>query len=177
MRIDKSIAEDMVQESLQAGLIVQEERTIENSSCVVIFAESINYLETHDDRYKVIGMAGILIEKATGRRIELASCYTIDQNLEIFSEGCFLYDKWSIRVEKINNLSESIAQLNNLKVFDANKLEDYLNINEIFYTENEITNKLKYLPAVFDLGDIYLRWYEIKKIRKKGCFDFKLIET
>lgn len=177
--ITKEEAIKKVRGTLSEDMDVILDKIIEKEYGWVIFSQSKEYIRTKDPIFMAIGSGGILVEKATGNTYEFGSAYSTDQNLQIYELGYFLYENWDIEVTKVINKDKTIEHLSDLGITYVVPEEEHGTVWRIprVYTNEQLGNKLKSLPARFNLGNVYFRWEQLESLKTQSDFEYQLSEN
>jgi len=177
--IAKEEAVKKVRAMLGEDMDVIPDNIIEKEYGWVIFAESKEYMQTKDPVSMAVGSGGILIEKETGNTYEFGSAYSTEQNLQIYELGYLRYENWDIVITKVTNRNNTIENLSRLDVVYVMPEEDHGTVWKIpgKYTSEQLNNRLKSLPARFNLGNLYFKWEVLESFKRQNDFEYQLSEN
>jgi hypothetical protein len=177
--LTKKEAIEKVRASLGEGMDVMLDTIIEKEYGWVIFPQTKEFIQTSDPNLMAIGSGGILIEKKTGKAYEFGSAYSTDQNLLIYELGYFRYKNWDIEISRVINMSETIGYLSKLDIRYVVPEEAQGTVWNIpkKYTDGQLKDKLKSLPAKLNLGNVYFRWEQLESLKKQNAFEYRLSEN
>lgn len=174
--ITKEQAIESVRSDLEDGLDVMLDSIIEKDYGWLIFSQSKEYIETGNILYMVVGSGGTLIEKESGRKIQLGSAYSTEKNLEIYEKGYFRFDNWDIVITRVNDLRRTIDYLGKLDISYVIPEEAHGEVWKIAkgYTDKQLKSKLETLPVRFNLGDVYFLYKRLESLKKQKDFIYQL---
>lgn len=175
--LSKQEAMEVFKESLPDGYGVMEEWTIERNYGFVFFAQSNQFLASRDPQDMAIGMAGSLVEKATGRIIHFASAYSTALSLEIYESGYLAYDDIDILITKVLDEREAISLIMELGLQYVVPEVDGDIVWRIpkQYKHSQIKQFLRTLPCRFNVGSPYFRWQQLKRINTSKALKTELL--
>ena len=174
--LTKNQAIALVRAKLPEDMDIMEDQTIEKEYGWVIFSQSKKYIETGNSRYGYIGSGGELVEKSTGRIHEFGSAFTLKENLKIYELHYFKYSNWDIEIKEVKNEIKTIDCLSSLNLGYVIPEKAHGVTWRIVqrYTRKQLNQKLKKLPARFNIGTIYFQYLVLESFKNQDDFSYEL---
>jgi len=178
--LNEKQALELIANSLGDGMGIIHEETIELPYGWVIYSQSKKFLETNNDAYAEFGHGPTLVEKDTGRLIELDGYQPLEENLKCYELGYREHDNWEIIITKVHNHKKATRAITDLGLTYVIPEEVHGVIWKIpiRYTEEQVSESIKSLPCIFHIGRVYDYpvWPWLKLMEKQGYFEYFLQE-
>jgi hypothetical protein len=176
--LNKKQALELIANSLGDGMGIIHEKTVELPYGWVIYSQSKKFLKTNNDVYAEYGHGPTLVEKGTGRLIELDGYQSLEENLKCYELGYREHDNWEIVITKVYNHKKATRAITDLELTYVIPEEAHGVIWKIpiRYTDEQVSESIKSLPCVFYIGRVYgyLIWPWLGLMKEQGCFDYFL---
>ena len=177
--LNKEEAIKIVTLALPENMDIIQDATVEMHYGWVFFSQTKQYIESRDFRHQAIGSGGTLVEKTTGNTYNFGSAFSLEDNLKIYELGYFKHKNWDISINTVRNEAKTIKLLSQL---DLSYTVPELAYGEVWnistkYSAIQLRDKLKQLPAIFNIGSIYFQWEIIESYKKQSAFTYNLIKN
>lgn len=177
--ITKDKAIEIVTQSLGKKMAVMPEKTLEKENVWVIYVQTKKYLETGDDGYMAVGWGGILVEKSTGKMHHFNTLTSLEQSLKILELGYLKYSNWDIEITKVFDIVQTTKMLLDLDLSYVIPEEAHGVTWKIAqpYTRDQLINRLKNLPARFNIGSLGYKYLVVDAFKHQKAFSYSLDEN
>src|SRR5262249_50531341 len=158
--LSRQDAIDAVLKAESSEFAVVDEWVTELARHWLLFVQSKRYIETRDQHDLLIGLGGILVEKATGRLTYLSSAHAQPAILDMYEGGCFDFWNPDIVITAVDDMDEAVGLLAALRmtwVVPEVVSGDTFRI-PTDYTVEQLRAHVSRLPCRFNIRSLYFRW-------------------
>nr|WP_319493358.1 YrhB domain-containing protein [uncultured Desulfobacter sp.] len=172
--ITKEEAIELIRADLDEEMDVVADSIIERDYGWVIFSQTKKYIETRNTLYMTVGSGGVLVEKATGRKIRFGSAYSTERSLEVYEKGYFEHNSWDIVVTRVYDIQKTVEILRKLGISYVKPEEVHGTVWEIpkEYTFKQFKSKLSRLPVRFNIGSAYFKFDVLESLKNQKEFTY-----
>jgi hypothetical protein len=162
--------------SQNSGL--DEESTLEKPYGWYFRTQSKKWLETRNDMDLLVGINGFIVERDSGRVIEIGSATTVESAFEHFEAG-LSHEFYILTIENIRDVKNTFIALQHLRLIDLRLQYESKPLNffvsptqkgEEFYQKI-----LQSLPFTFPVQHFYFQHNLLLTIKQKKWFEYSLI--
>jgi hypothetical protein len=175
MTKDDAIA--AVRDTLPSDMDVIDQAVQESEHGWLVFVQTKRYIETKDSRHAVLGPAGTIVDKRTGRLIPLGLPPHIQ--LQMFEAGYLDHDDFDLVVTSVADPAEAARVLETLEISYVVPELEHGRLWHIPrpYSATQIRERIRELPCRFNLGSPYRSWETLEQMKGNRSLEFVLEAT
>jgi hypothetical protein len=123
------------------------------------------------------GSNGVIVNKTTGKLLELGSAFPIERDLDFYDKG-YHCDCGYLVVTNVADAERTLDALQKLQVSTVELKYDHGEVWRIprRLSRAELAASLEKLPHVFENVSFYFRYETLEEARESGAFEFVIRE-
>lgn len=124
-----------------------------------------------------IGCNGMIVNKKTGRVLELGSAFPVERDLVLYDRG-FQFEQYDLVILAIHDLDATRRAVGRLPLRVVESSYDHGHVWRIprTMTDLERWKRLENLPCVFPALRLYFHLEVLDEVRREGWFEFEALE-
>jgi hypothetical protein len=168
-KFDQHAALEIASREIPQGLVI-DDKHVRESQCGWFFP----YRSSGEP---VVGSNGVVVNKRTGKTLQLGSAYPIERDLNLYDLG-YQFDRYDLVVTAVTDTDKTINTLEQLAISVVEPTYEHGTVWRIprCLTSDELREKLRHLPTVFGDLSLYFHLEALEHARASRTFEFELFE-